>query len=261
LLVKLTVIGGRGAWPGPDDACSGYLLEADGVRLLVDPGYGTLARLYRVAEPASIDAVVVTHGHPDHCVDLNPLLPARALGEEEVSPLPVYAPPGALDAVLGLDDMRVMDAAVDVVPTRDGDHLDLGPFGVDFAQLPHHVTNLGIRVAAGDQRFAYTGDSGPDQAVVELAQGVDLLLIEATYPAPIRDSDRWKLCDVNTALDQAAQAGVGAAMLTHLWPTVRHQDVEPLLRDRAAEVTATLAVSGTVVDHRMWSAVAPDSTG
>src|SRR5881296_3762158 len=76
--MKMTVLGGCGAWPAAGQACSGYLVEHDGFRLLVDPGYATLPRLLEQLNADEVDAVFVSHGHPDHCVDLNPLLRPRA---------------------------------------------------------------------------------------------------------------------------------------------------------------------------------------
>src|SRR5262245_23182775 len=101
--VRLTVLGACGAWPEPGQACSGFLVEHDGFRLLVDAGYATMPRLLQHMAASELDAVYISHGHPDHCSDLNPLLRARAMGGEPAPPLPVYALPGALDAVLALD--------------------------------------------------------------------------------------------------------------------------------------------------------------
>ena len=89
--VRVTVLGGCGAWPSDGQACSGYLVEHDGFRLLIDPGYAVAPLL----DPRSLDAVFVSHGHPDHCADLNPLLRGRMLAGPPVPPLPVYALPGA----------------------------------------------------------------------------------------------------------------------------------------------------------------------
>src|SRR5262245_44299146 len=101
--MRMTVLGGCGAWPDAGQACSGYLVEQDGFRLLLDPGYATVPRLLEQVGAEQVDAVLVTHGHPDHCADLNPLLRARALRDDPPPPLPVYALPGALDPVLALD--------------------------------------------------------------------------------------------------------------------------------------------------------------
>jgi ribonuclease BN (tRNA processing enzyme) len=96
--MRLTVLGGCGAWPAAGQACSGYLVEHGGFQLLMDPGYATLPRLLQITEAARIDAVLVSHGHPDHCADLNPLLRARVLAAHRPPPLPVYTLPGALEA-------------------------------------------------------------------------------------------------------------------------------------------------------------------
>src|SRR5260370_7175210 len=101
--MRLTVLGACGAWPEAGQACSGYLVEQDGFRLLVDLGYATVPRLLKRVTADQVDAVFISHGHPDHCADLSPLLRARALRHEPPAPLTVYALPGALDAVLALD--------------------------------------------------------------------------------------------------------------------------------------------------------------
>jgi len=88
--MKLVVFGGAGGWPPAGGACSGYLIEHEGFRLFVDPGYAVLPRLLTVLKAAAIDAVLVSHGHPDHVADLSPLLRARAMHEDPAPPLPVY---------------------------------------------------------------------------------------------------------------------------------------------------------------------------
>jgi ribonuclease BN (tRNA processing enzyme) len=101
--MRLTVLGGCGAWPAAGQACSGYLLEHDGFRLLLDPGYATLPRLLQRVDATGVDAVLVSHGHPDHGADLHPLLRARAFREAPAPALAVHALPGAVDRVLALE--------------------------------------------------------------------------------------------------------------------------------------------------------------
>ena len=93
--MRLTVLGGCGAWPEAGQACSGFLVEHDGFRLVVDLGYATVPRLLERAAPGQVDAVFISHGHPDHCADLNPLLRAWVLRQDPAAALPVYALPGA----------------------------------------------------------------------------------------------------------------------------------------------------------------------
>src|SRR6478752_2142121 len=149
----LTILGGCGAWPGAGQACSGYLVEHDGFRLLVDPGYATVPRLLERVTADQVDAVFISHGHPDHCADLNPLLRARAMRDDPAGPLPVYSLPGALDAVLALDRPETLADAYVWHEFTAGSSLDIGPFGAQTRLLPHTVPNAGIRLTAGGQVF------------------------------------------------------------------------------------------------------------
>ncbi|MFG3438246.1 MBL fold metallo-hydrolase [Nonomuraea sp. NPDC047897] len=243
--MRLTVLGGCGAWPAAGQACSGYLVEHDGFRVLIDPGYAVLPRLLRLAGAEEIDAVLVTHGHPDHCADLNPLLRARALGDARPPALPVYAPEGALDAVLRLDARMSARGVVphDLVPSRA---LEVGPFRLDTWALPHHVPNAGLRLSGGGKVMAYTGDTGPADTLVDLARDADLLLAEATYPEQVPGEDAPYLSTAAQAGRTAAAAGAARLLLTHLWPGT---EPEPALAAAARSYSGELAVAsqGTTV--------------
>jgi ribonuclease BN (tRNA processing enzyme) len=217
--VRLTVLGGRGAWPEAGEACSGYLVEHDGFRLLVDPGYAIVPRLLELTDADSIDAVFVTHGHPDHCVDLNPLLRARVVRDgPPAPPLPVYAPPGALDTVLALDRFQAMATAYDLREFEPGDRLAIGPFAAQTRLLPHSLPNAGIRLTAGGRALMYTGDAGPADDAVALARDADLMLADASFVDEVPESSRRTLGSARLAGEQASAAGAGALLLTHLLP-------------------------------------------
>ncbi len=216
--MKLTVLGGAGAWPPAGGACSGYLIEHAGFRLLVDPGYATLPRLLTLEAPEAIDAVLVSHGHPDHVADLNPLLRARAMRDDPPPPLPTYALPGALRAVLALDRPGMLDDAYDLCEFNAGDAFAIGPFQVQTRLLPHFLPNAGVRLTAGGRSITYTGDAGPTDDLVDLATGTDLLMAEATHVERVPDGMVGLL---NSALEvgrQANRARAGRLLLTHLWP-------------------------------------------
>ena len=216
--MRLTVLGGCGAWPAAGLACSGYLVEHDGFRVLVDPGYAVLPRLLQVTDAGSVDAVLVSHGHPDHCADLNPLLRARAMADEPPPALPVYAPPGALDPVLALDRPGMLDSALSLRPFTPGERFEVGPFDVRSWLLPHWMPNAGLRLAAGGSSLAYTGDSGPSPDLAALAEGVDVFLAEATHPLSVPAENARFLSSARQAGQVATAAGVGRLLLTHLWP-------------------------------------------
>lgn len=212
------MLGACGAWPEAGRACSSFLIEHDGFRLLADVGYATLPRLLEDVAVPEVDAVFVTHGHPDHCADLNPLLRARESDPSSPPPLPVYAPPGALDAVLALDRPGMLAGGYVLHEFTPGSSLDIGPFGAETRLLPHSLPNAGIRLAAGGQVLAYTGDSGPDDGVVSLARDADLLLAEASYADQVPDDSRRYLSSARQQGRQATAAGARRLLLTHLLP-------------------------------------------
>ncbi|MFI6297000.1 MBL fold metallo-hydrolase [Nonomuraea sp. NPDC050790] len=242
--MRLTVLGGCGAWPAAGTACSGYLVEHEGYRLLVDPGYATLPKLLEIVPAERIDAVLVSHGHPDHCADLNPLLRARALGERPPAALPVYAPPGALDAVLALDRAGMLAGSFRLGEIADG---EVGPFALRTFDLPHFLPNAGLRLSAGGSTLAYTGDTGPSGNLLDLAGAADVYLAEATYPEKVPEEDAAYLSSALQAGAVAAQAGVGRLVLTHLWPG---QADEPALAAARAEFSGNVSVAraGLVLD-------------
>jgi ribonuclease BN (tRNA processing enzyme) len=216
--MRMTVLGSCGAWPAPGRACSGYLIEDGGFRLLVDPGYATLPRLLRHVDARDVDAVLVSHGHPDHCADLNPLLRARALDPDPAPKLPVHALPGALDRVLALDRPGMLDDALVLRTFTAGGRFEIGPFTVDTWALPHFVPNAGLRLTGGGKVLAYTGDTGPCRELADLARDADLFLAEATYPDVVPAEDARYLSSARQAGEWATKAGAGRLMLTHLWP-------------------------------------------
>jgi len=238
--MRLTVLGGCGAWPEAGQACSGFLVEHDGFRLLIDPGYATLPRLLTVADAAEVDAVLVSHGHPDHCADLNPLLRARAMRDEPPPALPVFAPPGALGPVLALDRPGSLDDAIAVREFAPGDRLEVGPFGVRSWLLPHWLPNAGLRLDADGQVLAYTGDSGPSPLLAELARGAGVFLAEATRPWQVEGGSARYLSSARQAGAVAREAGAGRLVLTHLWPGT---DPDEAVRAAAASYPGEITVA------------------
>ena len=216
--MRLTVLGGAGGFPGAGGACSGYLIEHDGFRLLVDPGYAIVPRLLQTLPAEAVDAVLVSHGHPDHVADLNPLLRARALRDDPAPNLPTYALPDALMPVLGLDQIKALKGTCEAHVFEAGEAFSIGPFAVESRLLPHSIPNAGLRISAGGLSITYTGDAAPSDGLVELAAATDLLLAEATYIEAVPTGNVGALnCAVEVGR-QAARARATRLLLTHLMP-------------------------------------------
>ncbi len=245
--MRLTVLGGCGAWPAAGQACSGFLIEHDGFRLLVDAGYATAPRLFERIAAHELDAVFISHGHPDHCADLNPLLRARALGDHAAAPLPVYAVPAALDAVLALDRPGMLAGAYLLNEFAPGSALRIGPFGCQTRLLPHWLPNAGLRLTADDLVIAYTGDAGPSEDIAQLARDADLLVAEATFAGHVPEDSRGYLSSARDAGQQATAAGAHRLLLTHLWPGTDQHAARTAAADHYAGEVA-VATAGLTVD-------------
>jgi ribonuclease BN (tRNA processing enzyme) len=216
--MRFRVLGGRGAWPTKARGCSGYLLESAGFSLLIDPGYGTLLALFELIDPTRVDAVIVSHGHPDHCADLNPLLRCRALRDEPAVALSTYALPGALDAVLALDRPGMLDAAIDRRDFAAGARVSIGPYEIDTYSLPHFVPSAGMRIRAEGQVVAYTGDTGPSDALVDLARDADLFVADSSFTDAVPADSAPYLSSAALAAATAGRADAARLLLTHLMP-------------------------------------------
>jgi ribonuclease BN (tRNA processing enzyme) len=232
--MQLTVLGCRAGMPADGQPSSGYLVETAGARLLLDCGPGTAVALSAVAPPSSLDAVVITHFHSDHCYDLLPIGksllnglievqggPPRLAGE--LHPVPLYVPSGARElfgqwaslfpvATLPLLD-RAFEVAFDVHEYTPGESFQAGDCTVTPRELRHVLPNCGLRVEAPSGSLAYTGDTGVTPALTELAAGVDVLLAEATLSEPDH-SDHGHLSGTDAGRTANA-AGVGELVLTH----------------------------------------------
>ncbi|MFB9234351.1 MBL fold metallo-hydrolase [Plantactinospora siamensis] len=216
--VRVTVLGGLGGFPTAEQGCNGFLLEHDDRRVLVDPGYGTLPELLRRVPAGAVDAVYVSHGHPDHCADLHPLLRVRALTDRSGPALPVYAPTGALSRLLAIDEPGLIEPAYRLHEFEPGAELDMAGLRVATRALPHWLPNAGARFTGRAARVAWTGDTGPCPELVELARDVDLLIAEATYPDQMPERHAGNLSTAAEVGAYATEAGARRVLLAHAWP-------------------------------------------
>lgn len=215
--MRLTVVGCSGTLPGPADPCSAYLFEQEGFRLLVDVGNGAVGVLQRHVGLFDVDAVLVTHLHPDHYVDLVPYGYARRYHPSGPAPtLPVYGPAGTAEAMAVVGNAEALAAAYDV-RRLTGAPVEIGPFGVRTARVNHPVETYAVRLAVADRSLVYSADTGQTGALVELARETDLFLCEASFPDGAANPPDLHLTG-GQAGRYAAAAGVGRLVLTHLPP-------------------------------------------
>jgi len=245
--VRLTVLGCCGAWPTVGAAGSGYLVEHDRFRLLVDVGYAVVPRLQEHVAVEDVDAVLISHGHPDHCVDLNPRLRGRVLRDDPPPPLPVFAPAGELDAVLALDRPGMLDGGFVLTDLADGDQFRVGPFAVEARELPHSRPNVGLRIAASGRSLVYTGDSGASPVTPELARDADVLLAEASFVDELPGDSARTLSSADQRGELATAANVRHLVLTHLLPGTDPAASAVAARRRFAG-ELTVATTGLVVE-------------
>jgi ribonuclease BN (tRNA processing enzyme) len=214
--MRLTVLGCAGTFPSPDSGCSGYLVEHDGFRLLLDAGNGAIGALQRHIGIFDLDAVLLSHLHADHCVDLVAYSYARRYHPQRPARLPVYGPYGTQDRLCQVFDHRPDDGLAEVYDfhTTGAGSRDIGPFRIDLTPTAHPIECYALRVSAGGRSLTYSADTGPTDNLVEAARGTDLFLCESTW---LEDSPRPPNLHLTAreAGEHAARAGVGRLTLVH----------------------------------------------
>jgi ribonuclease BN (tRNA processing enzyme) len=262
-VIRVTVLGACGTYPAAGRACSGYLLDASSgdqqARVWVDAGSGSLANLLRYASLDELDAIWLSHLHVDHSSDLLVAYYALRYGGLDPPPLPVpvYGPSGWAGHVQAFTthELAEIEEAFEVHELYDREQVRLGPLELTAMATVHSVETYGLRATVAGATVAYSADSGPCDALAEMADGADLFLCESTWsdwpaaaPEPIHMTPtlagRW-----------AARAGAHRLVLTHLRPgsdvaaaVERARDASDLPVDLATEhgtfEIGTLAGSG-----------------
>jgi ribonuclease BN (tRNA processing enzyme) len=228
----LTVLGADGSYPGPGGACSGYLLRTDGFCIWMETGTGTMANLQLHIPLEQIDAVVISHAHPDHWADLDGLYVAMRyfIGRQD---LPVYAPDGLRDLLHGETAAGTFDWRV----IKDGMSADIGPFRWTWSQTEHPVETLAARVDVQGRSLGYSADTGSGWTLANLGPGMNLALVEASMTAEHEGS--WYHLSARQAGLMAKEASAEKLVITHLAPTLdgeKAREEASLSFGRAAEL-------------------------
>ncbi|MEW1724547.1 MBL fold metallo-hydrolase [Streptomyces sp. NPDC093109] len=220
--MKLTVVGCSGSFPAVGSACSSYLVEADGFRLLLDMGNGALGELQRHCGLYDLDAIFLSHLHADHCIDMCGYFVARYYRFDggRCDPIPVYGPEGTEQrltaAYADTPTEKSMSEVFDFHTLKPGS-FDIGPFSVRTEKVAHPVETFGIRVEYGGRSLVYSGDTGASEALVELAEDTDLFLCEAAFTFGKEDVEGLHL-NGREAGEHATRARARRLVLTHIPP-------------------------------------------
>ncbi len=223
--MDLTIVGCAGSFPGPDSAASCYLLtaHADGRRwsIVLDLGSGALGPLQRYVDPLALDAVLFSHLHPDHCLDLTGLHVMRTDHPHRSPPprLDVFAPTGAAERIArahGVEEAKDVQDTFAFHPLQDGLVLRVGPFTVTAVEMNHPVLAYAFRVECGGARLAYTGDTDECAALATLMRDADLVLADSAFVEGRDLAPGVHLSARRAARAALSAGGVSRLMLTHL---------------------------------------------
>ncbi|MCL5265420.1 MAG: MBL fold metallo-hydrolase [Chloroflexi bacterium] len=221
--MRLTILGRSAACPNPGGACSGYLLEDGDASILLDCGTGIVSRLRQVCDYRKLSAIIISHLHVDHFIDIIPYIYGLKLisGIVDGRRLPLFLPPGGsstLNTILSMwKDLPTLASEVfEIQEFNPSEALKVGHLSLSFAQTVHYIPCWATRVDAG-KTLIYSADSGPSEALVDLAQGGDLLLAEAALLEKKGVPAEAGHLTPREAGEIAKRAGVARLVLTHFW--------------------------------------------
>ena len=229
--MRVTVLGKSPSWQDAAGACSGYLVQEAGYTLLLDCGSGVFSKLRRICDYVDVDAVLITHLHADHFLDLVPFSYALRYAPRQ-QPVPVAGWPGTDRPAR--PDLHLPAGATEVLRTIAGcwgsadlvetafaieeyageDDIAIGPFTVRLCAVPHFTVTHAVELSVNGSRFTFSADCSPNHELVRFARDTDVLMIEATLQRPERDGIRGHLTP-REAGEHGRLAGARRLVLTH----------------------------------------------
>jgi ribonuclease BN (tRNA processing enzyme) len=256
--MRLTVVGCSGSYPGPDSPASCYLLEAEhddgtGVRtwrLVMDLGSGALGPLHTYVDPLDVDAVLLSHLHADHCLDLAGYYVLRRYHPDGHQPrIPVWGPPDTANRMARAYDLPVTPGMHEEFDFRVwSGPVTIGPFEIDPILVDHPVDAFGLRITADGATLGYSGDTGPCAGLDRIAADADLFLAEASFRSGDDNPESLHLTGTDCG-ESAARSGARRLVVTHVPPWF---DKEAALGEAKAAYSgpAELARPGATYDLR-----------
>lgn len=247
--MQLTVLGCWAPYPRPEEACSGYLIQAGSTALMLESGHGSFARMVKHIDYRQLTALVITHYHPDHYADIyclrHAISGARRDGRMN-STIKLFAPPepveiyrqlagytdafsvvnieelpsvelpgGKLDTKITIPGALPSDCALTSTPARVS---RLNELTLHFIPTLHGLPGYAVLIRQGEMSIFYSSDTAPTCSIINAARNAGLLLCEASGLDKDSDFLAGAHMTARQAGELARQAGVKKLVLTHFWP-------------------------------------------
>ena len=214
--MKITILGNNGPFPAAGGACSSYLIEHDETKIAFDLGSGSLSNLMKIADPAELDAIFLSHLHWDHMTDIPVLfynLHISRLNGREFSDIPLYMP----DTPTAMFDTISGFSAFDINVLSNKSHINIKGINISAYRMPHPVESYALRFSVGGKAVVYSGDTVYDQSLAVFAAGCQVLITDSGFLESQLTESSPHMSAAQCARI-ASDAGVGRLVLSHLNP-------------------------------------------
>jgi ribonuclease BN (tRNA processing enzyme) len=249
-MTRVTVIGAGTSAPQPETPASGILVQSASTSILVDCGQSVIRGIMPVFDPRELDAIIVGHLHADHYIDLVSLRYLMPWAGFTGRRIPVLLPPGGrrkLDELSSAISERegFFDHTFEVVEYDPAARLEIGDLSIDLVPGLHYVPAWGCAIRDSSGGFlVISGDTGPNDDLVEVARGADVFVVEATLKSSAEDDPKRGHLTYDEAIDMGVRAGAKKIVLVHHRP----QNRDELAAACSAQPGAIMGRPGLVVE-------------
>jgi len=243
--LSVTPLGCSAMYATSEAAASGYLVEVDDFRLWLDAGGGTWQKLVGLMDYADVDAILLSHRHPDHTIDLFQFFHARLYGGRDLPRIPLWAPAETIERITGYS--TELAETFELTAIAGGSAIDVGGAKASFVEMSHAAETCGVRLEHDAAVLAYTADTGPSSDFHALGRDADVVICEATF----QDSDQpwWEgHLSATQAGRMAGDIGASILVLSHLPPGRDHDLSVQEAKREAGPVDVQLAVPGKKIE-------------